>query len=223
MGYETALGANVPARCARAIKIYVDRYRSHKQSWRKRNDVYGEPPLLYRTSRGSVLKVTYKRISGFPKYFISDQGDIFRYDGYKIKPRPDKDGYLIVNLMNVNQRTLKVHRLVAKHFCEGRHQMVCHLNHDTKDNRASNLMWGDHKENMRQMILANRHLVGSRAPGSKLKEWQVSLTRGLFQFKGQSRKLVAKNLGVSVATIDLILTYKTWKHVKPSISELIYE
>lgn len=85
-------------------------------------------------------------------YQITDDGRVYsiRKDKY-LKPRKDKDGYLLVNLYkDKKQYTRKVHRLVAEAFIdnpEGKSD-VNHIDCQRDNNSVSNLEWVTHRENI---------------------------------------------------------------------------
>jgi hypothetical protein len=62
------------------------------------------------------------------------------------------NGYLQVCLRRNNKREQRyIHRLVAQHFVENKNQgcnVVNHKDHDTKNNKASNLEWVTQKDNV---------------------------------------------------------------------------
>ena len=106
----------------------------------------------------------WKDIKGYEKlYMVSDMGEIkslpknHRY-GSKVerilKGRPDKDGYLRVNLSKDGKlKEAKVHRLVANAFIPNPQNKptVNHKNALVSDNRLSNLEWFTYSEQ-------NKHL-----------------------------------------------------------------
>jgi len=104
------------------------------------------------------IKETWKDIKGYEGlYQVSNIGRVksleretFRKDGKKLplkerilKLRPNKDGYLRVQLCNGSGKTKNffVHRLVCEAFHENPKNKPCvnHINEDKSDNRACNL------------------------------------------------------------------------------------
>lgn len=85
-------------------------------------------------------------------YEVSDHGRVRRVGG-KILKLHLRSRYLFIALHNGKRtRTLDVHRLVAEHFCDGRSEErneVNHKNLNKLDNRAENLEWVSHLENVR--------------------------------------------------------------------------
>ena len=92
---------------------------------------------------------------------VSINGDIlkrypksYRYGGRKsyyevVHPKQNVAGYLQINVPVRNTTTL-VHRLVAETFIENPkgYNEIDHRNHNRLDNRAENLRWCTHSENM---------------------------------------------------------------------------
>ena len=94
-----------------------------------------------------------KDIKGFEGlYQITDDGRVYsiRRDMY-LKPRKDKDGYLLVNLYkDKKQYTKKIHRLVGEAFLdnpEGKAE-INHIDCQRDNNCVSNLEWTTHRENV---------------------------------------------------------------------------
>ena len=110
----------------------------------------------------------WKPIKGYESlYEISDQGRIRRTDGRVLKPHL-RSNYTFIALHDSGKtKSFDVHRLVAQEFCEGRTFERCEVNHknlNKLDNRAVNLEWVTHKENVQHAIQngACEHNIGVR-------------------------------------------------------------
>ena len=96
-------------------------------------------------------------IVGFPKYEISDKGNIRCKKTKKVRAVHPKGkyGHAQISLYKDGKNhRFQVHRLVAMHFIPNPENKpeVCHIDNTLGengllDNSASNLMWGTHKEN----------------------------------------------------------------------------
>jgi hypothetical protein len=77
----------------------------------------------------------------------------------------------------------------------------------------SNCRWATHAEQTanRRPYEPVRHL-GEDNPRARLTEGQVREVR-LLAAKGRSQQLLAREMGVSEATISLIVNRKTWRHI----------
>ena len=97
---------------------------------------------------------------------ISAEGEVLkryprscRYGGRRdfyevVNVKPNAAGYLQVNVPIRNVTTL-VHRLVAEAFIDNPqgYTEIDHVNRDKSDNRAENLRWVTHSENMRNSTM----------------------------------------------------------------------
>ena len=100
-----------------------------------------------------------KPIPEFDGYFVTFDGLVYStrdaQDGIArlMKTRPSKKGYLQVDLMqNGKRRCMRVHRLVLLAWVGPppfRGALGLHRNDQKKDNRASNLYWGNESDNRR--------------------------------------------------------------------------
>lgn len=94
-----------------------------------------------------------------------------RYSKLK-KQTPDKDGYMVVSLnKNGESKKYKVHSIVAHAFVDGWFQgaEVDHIDNNRSNNKASNLRWITHADNVQKSInsgnhVSNRDLTGSNNP-----------------------------------------------------------
>ena len=97
-----------------------------------------------------LMEEVWKPIPNCNGYFASSLGRIKRADGKIMKQWGTP--YLVINLVQGDiQRKFLVHRLVCATFHENPDNKsdVNHINGNKFDNRAVNLEWVSHKENMR--------------------------------------------------------------------------
>lgn len=121
----------------------------------------------------------WKSIPGYPLYQAADDGRIrtLRCDPPRVLSQRPHNRYLHVQIVTPphgKQRKVPVHRLVLLAFAGPRPapgQICRHLNGVRFDNRAGNLRWGTHAENVADTIAhgtASCVQHGQRHPGAKL-------------------------------------------------------
>ena len=110
---------------------------------------------------------------------------------------------------NGGRRTL--HRLVLQNAIDRnfqKNEIVRHVCHNPMCVNVKHLRLGNHRDNMNDMVRANRQAKGYN---SHLTPYDVFLIRIFALFALQRR--IAKAFGVTQETISRIVRYKTWKHV----------
>lgn len=137
---------------------------------------------------------------------------------YIIKPSHHTGGYRFVNVGNGSKRY--VHRLVMEAFsgpANGRD--VNHINGDKTDNRLANLEYCDRLHNVRHAIRTGLQDNGGEGNGMhKLTAEQVIYAHRRVQ-RGDSRRDVAADCGVSESCIYQIAKGIRWKHLNlPAIA-----
>lgn len=114
-------------------------------------------------------------------------------------------------LLNCNGQTWYAHRFSwTMHFGAIPDGMcVCHRCDNPSCVRPDHLFLGTFKENMEDMAKKGRSLNGERHHFSKLDERAVLDIRST----GANPDALAAKYGVARATVDRVLSRRTWKHV----------
>ena len=165
--------------------------------------------------------INYKDVD----YIVSDEGKIYSTKNIgrgkyhqELKQRIDADGYPTVTVgINKNRSGVRVHRLIAIAFVPNPNNLseVDHINNDRTDNRACNLQWLTHEDNVKKIPheTGSRARRGSNNGRSKLTENTVREIRNLYDSGAKKISDLTKDYEVSQATIQGIVKRRTWKHV----------
>lgn len=168
----------------------------------------------------------WKKVSEWPDYEISDQGDIRRCQdspsgnykaGRMLTPcaigRPG-NRYLAVSLYSpeVLRKTVKVHRLVARAFLgepPAPGMTVNHKNGNTLDNRLENLEWTTPSENILHAyrVLGHRAVRGELAGPAKISDAAACMAFVLYK-RGYMQREIGLILGVNKNQIYRIINSK---------------
>jgi hypothetical protein len=180
-----------------------------REEWR---EVPGMPGVEV-SNRGRVRKLAYVLLTqdydsthptSYPRVGVSVQ---MPGRNYKAKgshpPRPQKRRHM-------------VHRLVAAAFlgeCPPGYQ-VNHKDGNKGNARADNLEYVTASENQKHAYdhLGKPHNSGSRHGMARLDEQKV-ITIRLRRSQGATLKQIAAEFGVGVASVSMITTGKTWRHI----------
>lgn len=165
----------------------------------------------------AIASEEWRAICGYSgRYEISSLGRVRDSSGRLIKSHPDGRGYLSTRLRSTGSRANeKIHRLVcrafhADTFFEGAE--VAHLDGDSANNRADNLLWATRAENEGHKVVHGTSNRGTRSPHSKLTEEQVSLARQ-WAAAGIAQRVIAERFGVKKQTINDLIRQKTYTDV----------
>jgi len=164
------------------------------------------------------VEIERKSIPGFPSYFASKDGTIWKFKAGRFKVlQPSvneaRKGYLHVGpYKDGKNRTVWVHKLILLAFIGPRPDgmEIMHIDGDKTNNALSNLRYGTPVENNQDKKNHGTHLVGERCGSSKLTESQVVEIRSLYATGRYSQTTLAKMFGVTQTPISLIVRNKTW-------------
>ena len=163
-------------------------------------------------------------------YEVSNYGFIRNvYSGNIMSICVSEKGYAMVELMSVSGRakTKKLHRIVAKHFVDGETSEKCevdHLDGNKMNNRASNLEWVTHLENIRRAYKHNLIPIKKCEdhPHSILTNKEVhEICKTLVKFDGDCKKTLVELRDHINCTLSLIHGIK-YKNCYKSISDLYF-
>lgn len=183
-----------------------------------------EPKLKLLTGE-SWKELKLKKGTTTKRYAVSDKGRIVSFkskldDGYVLKPRLTQ-GYPSITIGREETRqNYYIHRLVAEYFCKpgaSDANFVIHVDHKKENNKANNLKWVKHDEQIKHALKDPNVLVRmSPDEGPKLTADKVkSIKVALFKSKKQpTLKALAKKFRVSDMQIHRIKTGENWGHIK---------
>jgi hypothetical protein len=160
------------------------------------------------------------------RYEVSERGDVRHRERKQVLKAVVVKGnpYLIVAInglsVGARQRTVAVHRLVARAFLGNPTEARPHVNHkdaNKLNNHYLNLEYVSASENAAHAVHLGRINKGEQVPQSKLITEQVLEIRK--RDKDNSSQL-AREFGVSRKTIRRIINRKSWKHLPAPPIEL---
>ena len=155
-------------------------------------------------------------------YQVSNYGRIksFRRNAPMIFIRyKDAKGYFSVGLKkrNVKAKYTKAHQIVAQAFIPNLKSkpQVNHIDGNKLNNRVGNLEWVTQKENIRHAYNIGLGKSGCENHNAKLTTEQVKYIREVCVPRDEkfSFSALAKELGISVSTVERIYNRKTYKNI----------
>ncbi len=165
--------------------------------------------------------VEWKPIRGFPKYEVSNVGQVRRIapgqhtrPGKILRAAPTPAGYLTVRLYP-GGRTKYIHRLVARMFIGPRPKgfQINHKDGNKVNNTVENLEYISARGNADHALRTGLwRRKGTANPKAKLRDEDVEQIRDLAS-KGISSKKIAEMFGVTRRLIYQIVAGKIWKHL----------
>lgn len=187
--------------------------------------------MRHRTRRQSLKhqgpRENWVPVIGYQRlYEISNLGNLRRLTSRKgscagtLVRYAKSKGYLRVPLWKDGRpKDFRVNRLVCLHF----HRMpshlppsgkweACHKNGLAQDNRAENLYWGTHTDNMRDCVRHGRSPKGERHGLTRLTNEMVRSIRRL-EDSGVTQRTIAGQFRVSQSSVHRIVSRQLWTHI----------
>ena len=149
-----------------------------------------------------------KEIEGYEGlYSITSCGKVWSHRRNKfLKPRVQRDGYLLVNLIkDKKQITFQLHRLVAMAYLPNPQNLPCinHKDENKKNNNINNLEWCDHQYNSKYYFERHAQNTG-RTIGMNGKKIICVETGEIYP----SINFAARELGIDQGTLSKVVNKK---------------
>lgn len=113
--------------------------------------------------------------------------------------------------VNIKGRRRRVHVLVAETFHGPRPNGLecCHRDDDRTNNRADNLYWGTHAQNLKDASENGKMPIGEDHPSRKL---TIELVEHIIERldQGESQSSIARSLSIGQTTVSAIKNGKIW-------------
>jgi hypothetical protein len=175
----------------------------------------------------------WKQVVGFEGlYEVSDSGNVrsidricsdgHLYRGKNLKARKTVKGYLRVSISrNCKTKLFSVHALVLEAFVGPRPigYESCHRDGNRANNVLGNLRWGTKLDNANDKRLHGTMVNGSAHYRAKASETTVTEIR-LAKSRGDTLSDIAASTGLSKSAIRHIIAGRTWRHVRPTTTQI---
>lgn len=170
------------------------------EEWRP---VIGYEGFYEVSSLGRVKRLIGGSSNTFP-------GKILKPDSCK-----PKHGYRIHFCKDGKERSFMLGRIVLEAFVGPRpaNHECNHKDFDTSNNRASNLEWATHYDNIRWSTDAGRMVRGIEHPQSKLDPEAVRNMRQRYATGNVTLRILAEDYSVSGSVVYSVVTRRTWRWV----------
>jgi hypothetical protein len=155
------------------------------------------------------------RIKALPKRIKGNNGGVRFQPEMIMKLNPTKHGYLHITLCNQrNEKTWKVHRLVALVFVDNPHNkpIVNHIDNDKTNNAAWNLEWVTYKENTQHYY---KTFNDNKYTYEQVKEVYELVASGL------SQKQITEKTGIQKPMLDAMRYYGSYSYYGFNFKKLL--
>ena len=152
------------------------------------------------------------RVRSVARVMVRSNGAPMRLREKILRPIPTMHGYHVVtlSLRGVHQQTT-IHKLVAYHFLGPANATeVNHKNCDKTDNRAVNLEWATHDENMRHASLMGRLSPVTNPRRSNVLNLEMARGIRAMHRDGMSVASIARTLGISYDLASSVANGRSW-------------
>ncbi len=152
-------------------------------------------------------------------YKISNLGEIYSsISKKKLTPFKTGDNYRAVKLWKSGvKKTVLIHTVVGNHFVDNPLSLpeINHKNFDRTDNRAVNLEWMSHGDNIRYSYeMGNRTGArGEDSPRAKHTNESVTRIRQMYSEGGYTQQELADMFNDKRNNISKIINLTRWKHI----------
>jgi len=164
----------------------------------------------------------WRQVPGYPDYEVSDWGRVrsWKRSAKNIPPprvltpkRLNSYGHRFFETWEAGRRQKhSIHRMVLTLFCREPvgNELALHINGIPDDNHVSNLYWGSHKNNSRDMVQAGHSQRGEKNVKAILSKRDVELIDRMLLYLTQDQ--IADIFGVSQPTIATITGGRNWRY-----------
>jgi len=167
-------------------------------------------------TNGYGLFEKWKRISGFPGYWISSIGRIKTKSNKIYEPKTARYSKVTLIDSEFNIKTIAVHRLVAIAFIPNpkNKPQVNHKNGDKTNNRVENLEYVTPGDNTRHArFVLGEFPFGSRNGKARFDEREVREIRRQVEAGEATQAELARRHSVAKTTISAIVNRVNWRHI----------
>lgn len=160
----------------------------------------------------------WRTVPGFAAYQVSSSGAVRRrlpgrgtWVGRMLNPSPNDGGYLYISFSGYR---ISIHKLVCLVFHGPAPSLLheaAHRNGKKLDNRARNIRWVLHQQNIDDKTRHGTLLRGTRHHAAKLTPRKVRTLRRMV--KRTTLAAAGRHFGITKQAVSDIIKGKNWRHV----------